>query len=297
LILLLLSPLDATEIRLNPLFFHPQFAFPLRRNPCRAHLLPHEGLEIIEERLHGGKDLQGIIGKIGLHHSLIAERVDDHELLVAQQIDLGMVRCVSSRHRLEHFPRNAAEILAKFGCLDHFHYRAGILGDGGANCLQIRRRGHVYSAPQNRSAGHDVDVVGQAQRVPAAGSQNGGKVALVGRLVLGEAHVVVDAKDGIFGSEIAQWLDGIEAEDEALDEVLEERFCLVVLGAVGFKPFVIVVLAKVVQESEDGLELGHGKGIGRQALDSFHFSAMLHLSDNLCFFLILADNLGYAGIL
>lgn len=69
---------------------------------------------------------------------------------------------------------------------------------------------------------------------------------MVGWLVLGEAHVIVDAKDGILGSEIAQGLDGIEAEDEALDEVFEERFGPVVLWAVGFKPFVVVVLAKVV---------------------------------------------------
>ena len=122
-------------------------------------------------------------------------------------------------------------------------------------------------------------------------------MAFVGRLVLGEAHVVVDAKDGIFGREIAQRLDGIEAEDEALDEVFEERSSLIVLGAVGCKPFVVIVQAKVVQESEDERELGHGIDFGLQALDSFHFSVMLHLSDNLCFFLILPDNLGYSGIL
>ena len=67
----------------------------------------------------------------------------------------------------------------------------------------------------------------------------------------------MDAKDGIFGREIAQGLDGIEAEDEVLDEVFEERSSLIVLGAVGFKPFVVIVQAKVVQETEDGLELGH----------------------------------------
>lgn len=61
---------------------------------------------------------------------------------------------------------------------------------------------------------------------------------------MGEAHVIVDAKDGIFGGKIAQGLDGIEAEDQALNEVLEERSCLVVLGAVGCKPIVIVVQAK-----------------------------------------------------
>ena len=116
----------------------------------------------------------------------------------------------------------------------------------------------MHAARQKRSAGHDVDVVGQPQRVPAAGSQHGGEVAFVGRLVFGEAHVIVDAKDGIFSREIAQGPDGIEAEDQALDEVLKERFGLVVLGTTGFEPFVVVVQAKVVQESEDGLELGHG---------------------------------------
>jgi len=82
-------------------------------------------------------------------------------------------------------------------------------------------------------------------------------VAFVGRLIFGEAHIIVDAKDGILGSEIAQWLDGIEAEDEALDEVLEERSGIFVLGAVGGKPFVVVILAERVQESEDGREWGH----------------------------------------
>jgi len=68
----------------------------------------------------------------------------------------------------------------------------------------------------------------------------------------------MDAKDGIFGGQIAQRLDGIEAEDLALDEVFEERFGLFVLEAVGCKPSMVIVQAKVVQESEDGRELGHG---------------------------------------
>jgi len=93
---------------------------------------------------------------------------------------------------------------------------------------------------------------------------------LVGRLVFGKAHVVVDAKDGVPGGEIAQGLDNIEAEDEALDEVLEERSGLVVLGAVGGKPFVVVVLAERVQEGEDGREWGHGIDYGFLALDNFH---------------------------
>jgi hypothetical protein len=80
-------------------------------------------------------------------------------------------------------------------------------------------------------------------------------VHLAGRLIFGEAQVVVDAKDGIFSGEITR---GMASGDEALDEVFEERFGLVVLGAVGFKPFVVIVPAKVSQEGEDGQELGHG---------------------------------------
>ncbi len=94
--------------------------------------------------------------------------------------------------------------------------------------------------------------------MPAAGSEHGGEVAFVGWLVFGEAQVVMDAKDGIFGGKIAQGLDGIEAEDEALDEVLKEQFGPVVFCAVRFKPFVVIVLAKVVKKSEDRLELGYG---------------------------------------
>ena len=67
----------------------------------------------------------------------------------------------------------------------------------------------------------------------------------------------MDAKDGVLGSQIAQRLEGIEAEYQALDEVQKERSGLFVLGAVGFEPFVIVVLAKAVKESEDRREWGH----------------------------------------
>jgi len=260
----------ATRILLNSLSFHPLFAFPFWRFPGGTHLLPHEGLEIIEERLHGSKDLQGVVGKIGLQHSLIAERMDDQELLVAQQLDLRMIGGVSPRRSFYHFPGDAVKIFQEFWRFDHLFYGARILDDGGANGLQVCGGGHVRAARQKRSSGHDMDVVGQPQRVPAAGSQNGGEVAFVGRLVFGEAHVVVDAKDGVFGREIAQGLDGIEAEDEVLDEVLEERSCLFVLGAVGCKPFMVIVQAKVVQESEDGRELGHGIDFGLQGLDSFH---------------------------
>jgi len=111
------------------------FTFPFRRNPGGAHLLADEGLEIIEERLHGREDLQCIIGKIRLQHSLIAELMDGQELLVAQQIDLGMVRGIASRRALEHFAGNAAEILAKFWRLDHLFYRLRVIGDGSANGL------------------------------------------------------------------------------------------------------------------------------------------------------------------
>lgn len=94
--------------------------------------------------------------------------------------------------------------------------------------------------------------------MPAARREHSGEVALVVWLVFGEAHVIMDAKDGVVGGQIAQRLDGVKAEDEILDEVFEEQFGPVVLGAVGFKPFVVIVLAKFVKKSEDWLELGHG---------------------------------------
>ena len=165
--------MDATRIRLNSLSFHPLFASPFRRFPGGTHLLPHEGLEIIEERLHGREDLQGVVGKVWLQHSLIVERMDDQELLVAQQLDLGMVGGVSSRRCFEHFPGDAVKIFPKSRRFDHLFHGAGILDNGGADGLQVSGGGHVRAARQNRSAGHDVDVVGQPQRVPAAGSQNG----------------------------------------------------------------------------------------------------------------------------
>ena len=68
-------------------------------------------------------------------------------------------------------------------------------------------------------------------------------MVLVGWIVFGKTHIVVDAKDGIFGRQIAQGLDSIEAEDQARDKVLKELLGSVIIRAVGFKPFVVVVLA------------------------------------------------------
>ncbi len=99
--------------------------------------------------------------------------MDDQELLVAQQLDLRMVGSVSSRRCLELFPGDLAEILAKFWGFDHLFHGAGILDNGGADGLQVSGGGHVRAARQKRSSRHDVDVVGQPQRVPAAGSQHG----------------------------------------------------------------------------------------------------------------------------
>ena len=69
---------------LNSLSFHPLFAFPFWRFPGGTHLLADKRLEIVEERLHGSKDPQGVVSKVWLQHSLIVERMDDQELLVAQ---------------------------------------------------------------------------------------------------------------------------------------------------------------------------------------------------------------------
>ena len=84
-----------------------------------------------------------------------------------------MVGGVSSRRALELLSGDAVKIFPEFWRFDHHFYGAGILGDGSANGLQICGGGHVHAARQKRSSRHDVDVVGQAQRVPAAGSEDG----------------------------------------------------------------------------------------------------------------------------
>jgi len=82
------------------------------------------------------------------------------------------------------------------------------------------------------------------------------KWPLSGGLFFGEAHVALDCERWHSWRPLPGGQGGIEAEDEAVDEVREERSGLVVLGAVGFEPFMVVVLAKGVQEGEDGRELG-----------------------------------------
>lgn len=84
-----------------------------------------------------------------------------------------MVGGVAPRRALKFLSGDFPEILVKIGRIDHLLYWCRVLGDGSANSLQICRGGHVHAARQKRSAGHDVDVVGQPQRVPAAGSEHG----------------------------------------------------------------------------------------------------------------------------
>ncbi len=96
--------------------------------------------------------------------------------------------------------------------------------------------------------------------MPAFGDEHGVEVDLVGWHIFCEAHFVMDAKDrGVFGNGIVQMFDGIKAEDEALDEVHKERSGFFVLGAVGFEPFVIIVLARFVKESEYRLKVDPGR--------------------------------------
>jgi len=81
----------------------------------------------------------------------------------------------------------------------------------------------VPAARQKIVLGRDVVVAGQAQRSACCReASTAEKWPLSGGLFFGEAHVAMDAKDGVLGSEIAQGQGGIEAEDEALDEVFED---------------------------------------------------------------------------
>ena len=105
----------------------------------------------------------------------------------------------------------------------------------------------------------------------AARCENGCKVVLVRRHIPGKAQVVIDAEDGVFGRQIAQGLDGVESEDQALDELLKDHLGPFVFRAMQFEPFVVIILAKRAQKIEDRLELGHESRLCLQALDNFHF--------------------------
>ena len=81
-------------------------------------------------------------------------------------------------------------------------------------------------------------------------------MVLVGRHIPGKAQVVIDAKDGVFCRQIAQGLDCIEAEDQALNELFKEHPGLVVFRAVQFEPFVVIVLAKTCAENRRRAGIG-----------------------------------------
>ena len=113
--------------------FSSMICFCFRRNPCRTNLWPHKRLEIIEKRLHSRKDLHGMVGKIRAEHLLIAEGMVDHELLMPDQFDFGIIDVISSRCGLEFFAGYAAKIFPESRGIDHPSNFAGIAGYGGAD--------------------------------------------------------------------------------------------------------------------------------------------------------------------
>ena len=140
--------------------FSSMICFCFRRNPCRTNLWPHKRLEIIEKRLHSRKDLHGMVGKIRAENLLIAERMVDHELLMPDQFDFGIIDGISSRCCLEFFAGYAAKIFPEIRGFDHPSDFAGIAGYGGADCLQVSGRRHMRTACDQRSSvGHDVNVI------------------------------------------------------------------------------------------------------------------------------------------
>ena len=106
--------------------------------------------------------------------------------------------------------------------------------------------------------GRHLEVTAGALALPAEGAEGGGEEGLVGRLVVGEADVAVNAVGGSAGCLGGhRGLPEGHAADYAVDVFGPEGSEFVVFGAVGLKPGAVVVGREAAQEIVEAADVMH----------------------------------------
>ncbi len=159
-----------------------------------------------------------------------------------------MVALVTLGSGLQALAGHRAELLNKtFGLGDPIK-RLGISVDGLPKVVQLIRGGIVQAAGGHALAARlqGDEIAQQVGSLPATAPDQGAEIGLVGRLVLGKAHVAIDARQAVFGGQVLQVVAETQTVDELIDEGLEGGTGGIVGGAVGVEPRPVVVEAEVV---------------------------------------------------
>jgi len=158
--------------------------------------------------------------------------------------------------RLERLSGEMAEEPLEGWIADEALERGGVRGDGSADGGQLGRRGLIEAAAQEGMAVRlNVEVVAPRGRPSALPSHERPHVGLVGRLVLGEAHVAVDPEGAILGPNAAEVLVLPEKLEHRCYEREEGRSGQFVALAIGLEPGTVVVDPQVPKEGERLAEL------------------------------------------
>ena len=202
------------------------------------------------------------------------EQVDVLVRLV-DALDLGrvlelVVAAKDARALAVHARLGLAEQLDERLLGEDLAQRLGVAQDLGADELEDVGRGRpAPDAEERLAAGLDVDVVQRERAFATRARVRGAHVALVRRLVLGEAHVAVDAVHEVLDREVRQAPVGLARDgDPGREERLEVEERVTVQGVVRAEPVAVVVLGELGEEVERLGEDRRGCGCGRGARPS-----------------------------
>ena len=155
--------------------------------------LGQHGLEVEQEGLHGLVSAQRTRHELGGGDRLVVELLHYEELLLAQQLDLGVILGIAQGRDLERFPGEAPEMPYEVRRGEYPLERLRIVDDGIPQLPELGRIGLVEAAGQHGEAiGLEVEVIRASTRLAAGWAQEGAHVRLVGRWVAREAEIPVD---------------------------------------------------------------------------------------------------------
>ena len=87
----------------------------------------------------------------------------------------------------------------------------------------------------------DVNIEAHPSRLPSSGRDVSAEVRFIGRLILGETKIAVQAEDAVLGVQIAERFGAGQFANQNGYEFLKPRPRQIVLSSVGLEPLAIVI--------------------------------------------------------
>ncbi len=171
---------------------------------------------------------------------------------VLEPFDTRVIGIIAPGSRLQALPCELAEVLAKRSRGQDFFQGFAIAIDGRANAIQPGSRRHIGSAGNQGGAGFNMDIIARPiMDFFGEDPEMGAEMGLVGRLVLGEAHVAMDSENALRHIDVLhRRIEGGNAQGNPLDEVAELFARGRVAVLVRLEPGSVIVLGQCRQELE-----------------------------------------------